>query len=160
MHELGHAIGLHHEQVRRDRDDHLWVRFDHIDPYYRYNSEMEREDNIDNYGVAYDYASIMHYGEDVSKSPAVFVRPIKTSSNGKVFRVTVPFLRGIHRWPANSPQKGDSNAELWCLFFICAWIQENGLINNHEAGDLRRLSAHYDVIVMHRRMAFWNDHLL
>ena len=29
---------------------------------------------------------------------------------------------------------------------ISVWI--NGLINNHEAGDLRRYSAHYDVIVM------------
>ena len=28
----------------------------------------------------------------------------------------------------------------------CAWI--NGWVNNHEAGDLRRHRAHYDVIVM------------
>ena len=32
------------------------------------------------------------------------------------------------------------------VFFICAWI--NGWVNNHEAGDLRRHRAHYDVIVM------------
>ena len=32
------------------------------------------------------------------------------------------------------------------VFFICAWI--NGLVNNREADDLRRHSAHYDVIVM------------
>ena len=73
MHELGHAIGLHHEQNRRDRDDHLWIRFDHIDPYYRFASEMERADNIDNYGVPYDYASIMHYGEDVRESTGTVV---------------------------------------------------------------------------------------
>ena len=30
--------------------------------------------------------------------------------------------------------------------FICAWI--NSWVNNHEAGDLRRHRAHYDVIVM------------
>ena len=29
---------------------------------------------------------------------------------------------------------------------ICAWI--NGWVNNHEAGGLRRLRAHYDVTVM------------
>ena len=29
---------------------------------------------------------------------------------------------------------------------IYAWI--NGLVNNREAGDLRRYRAHYDVIVM------------
>ena len=30
--------------------------------------------------------------------------------------------------------------------FICVWI--NGLVNNREAGDLRRYRAHYDVTVM------------
>ena len=29
---------------------------------------------------------------------------------------------------------------------ICVWI--NGSVNNREAGDLRRYSGHYDVIVM------------
>ena len=38
-----------------------------------------------------------------------------------------------------------SDAELWS-FLICAWI--NGWVNNREAGNLRRLHAHYDVIVM------------
>ena len=55
------------------------------------------------------------------------------------------FMRGIHRWPANSPLKGQ-----WCIAlmfsFICTWI--NGWVNNGEAGDLRRHRAHYDVIVM------------
>ena len=56
-----------------------------------------------------------------------------------------PFVRGIHRSPVNSPHKG-----LWrgALMFslICVWI--NDWVNNHEAGDLRRYLAHYDVIVM------------
>ena len=56
-----------------------------------------------------------------------------------------PFVRGIHRWPVNSPHKG-----LWrgTLIFplICAWI--NGWVNNHEAGDLKCDGAHYDVTVM------------
>ena len=32
------------------------------------------------------------------------------------------------------------------LSLICAWI--NGLVNNREAGDMRRHGAHYDVILM------------
>ena len=56
-----------------------------------------------------------------------------------------PFVRGIHRWPVNSPNKGQ-----WCgaLMFsmIYAWI--NGWVNNREAGDLRCHRAHYDVAVM------------
>ena len=34
---------------------------------------------------------------------------------------------------------------------ICAWI--NGSVNNHEAGDLRRNRAHYDVTVMRKHVS-------
>ena len=56
-----------------------------------------------------------------------------------------PFVRGIHRWPVNSPHKGQWRGAL-TFSLICAWI--NGWVNNREAGDLRRHRAHYDVIVM------------
>ena len=55
------------------------------------------------------------------------------------------FVRGIHRAPVNSPHKGQWRGALM-FSLICARI--NGWVNNHEAGDLRRLRAHYDVIVM------------
>ena len=56
-----------------------------------------------------------------------------------------PFVRGIHWLPVNSPHKGQWR---WALMFtlICSWI--NGWVNNHEAGDLRRHHAHYDIIAM------------
>ena len=62
-----------------------------------------------------------------------------------------PFVRGIQRWPVNSPHKGQW---LRALMFslICTWI--NGWVNNPEAGDLRRHQAHYDVIVMVRNSVF------
>ena len=51
-----------------------------------------------------------------------------------------PFVRGIHR-----PHKGQWRGALK-FSVICIWI--NGWVKNHEAGDLRRYRAHYDVIVM------------
>ena len=56
-----------------------------------------------------------------------------------------PFVRGIHRSPVNSPHKGQWRGALM-FTLICARI--NGWVNNREAGDLRRHSAHSDVIVM------------
>ena len=56
-----------------------------------------------------------------------------------------PFVRGIHRSPVNSPHKGQWRGTLM-FSLICVWI--NDLVNNREAGDLRRYRAHYDVIVM------------
>ena len=64
---------------------------------------------------------------------------------GKHFPCYWPFVRGIHRSPVNSPHKGQWRGALM-FSLICLWI--NYWINSHEAGDLRRYRAHYDVIVM------------
>ena len=68
-----------------------------------------------------------------------------TSSNENIFRVTGPFLRGIHRSPVNSPHKGQWFGALM-FSLICGWI--NAWVNNCKAGDLIHHRAHYDVIVM------------
>ena len=56
-----------------------------------------------------------------------------------------PFVRGVTRWPVDSPQKGQWRGA-FMFSLICAWIK--GWVNNRQAGDLRRHQAHYDVIVM------------
>ena len=56
-----------------------------------------------------------------------------------------PFVRGIHRWPVNSPHKGQRRRALM-FSLICSWI--NFSVNNGEAGDLRHHCAHYDITVM------------
>ena len=58
------------------------------------------------------------------------------------------FVRGIHRWPVDSPHKGQWR---WALMFslICAWT--NGWVNNRDADDLRRHRTHHDVTVMAKR---------
>ena len=56
-----------------------------------------------------------------------------------------PFVRGIHRYPVNSPHKGQWRRALM-FSLICARV--NGWVNNGEAGDLRRNRAHYGVTVM------------
>ena len=56
-----------------------------------------------------------------------------------------PFMRGIYRWPVNSPHKGQWRGA-FMFSLICAWI--NGWVNNRQAGDLKRHRAHCDVSVM------------
>ena len=56
-----------------------------------------------------------------------------------------PFVRGNHWSPVNSPHKGQWRGAL-IFSLISAWA--NGWTNNLDAGDLRRLRAKYDVIVM------------
>ena len=63
----------------------------------------------------------------------------------ETFSALLALCAGIPWSLGNSPHKGQ-----WCraliLSLVCAWI--NGWVNNHEAGDLRRHHAHYDITVM------------
>ena len=56
-----------------------------------------------------------------------------------------PFVQGIHRFPVNSPHKGQWRG---ALMFSLVCVGLNGWINNREAGDLRRYRTHHDVTVM------------
>ena len=56
-----------------------------------------------------------------------------------------PFVKGIHRWPVDSPHKGQWRGAL-VFSLICACT--NGWVNNRDASYLRRHRAHYDVTVM------------
>ena len=67
------------------------------------------------------------------------------SSNGDIFRVTGHLYGEFTGPPVNSPPKGQWHGALM-FSLICVW--KNSLVNNREAGDLRRHRTHYDVTVM------------
>jgi len=60
LHELGHVIGLHHEQCRTDRDSSLKIVWDNISMMG--SLQYTTEKGATNYGIPYDFCSIMHYG--------------------------------------------------------------------------------------------------
>ena len=59
IHEIGHTIGLWHEQSREDRDHFIEIVFDNIQEDFRHNFDQHITDG-DDIGD-YDYGSIMHY---------------------------------------------------------------------------------------------------
>lgn len=79
VHEIGHALGMWHEQSRADRDNHVRILWENIEEGHQYNFNQHLTDGND-YGE-YDYQSIMHYG------------PYSFSKNGQ--KTIVPLIEGV-----------------------------------------------------------------
>jgi Astacin (Peptidase family M12A) len=59
IHEIGHTVGLWHEQSRADRDDFVTVIMQNVMAGMEHNFDQHINDGED--VEAYDYGSIMHY---------------------------------------------------------------------------------------------------
>ncbi|KAM6976019.1 bone morphogenetic protein 1-like isoform 3-T3 [Tautogolabrus adspersus] len=64
VHELGHVIGFWHEHTRPDRDQHVSIIRDNIQPGQEYNFLKMEPDEVDSLGEVYDFGSIMHYARN------------------------------------------------------------------------------------------------
>lgn len=64
VHELGHVIGFWHEHTRPDRDQHVAIIRDNIQPGQEYNFLKMEPEEVESLGETYDFDSIMHYARN------------------------------------------------------------------------------------------------
>ncbi|XP_050080892.1 zinc metalloproteinase nas-14-like [Anopheles maculipalpis] len=62
IHELLHTLGFLHMHTASDRDFYVDINFDAIKPGQQSNFQGYNSSLVDDYGIPYDYESVMHYG--------------------------------------------------------------------------------------------------
>lgn len=71
-HEIGHALGMLHEQSRSDRDDYIVVQWHHMEPKWQSQFRIAEKAYT---AEPYDYLSVMHYGQMSHDKPWFTVKP-------------------------------------------------------------------------------------
>ena len=94
IHEIGHTVGLWHEQSREDRDKYVEILWENVQdgkqPDGTYDPTKDNRHNFDQHITdgdqigSYDYCSIMHYG-------AWYFSKYKNSPDKPTIRIKQPF---------------------------------------------------------------------
>lgn len=61
VHEMIHALGFRHMQSTYNRDDYVQIVWENVQPGTEHNFRLYDADTVTNFGMDYDFGSVMHY---------------------------------------------------------------------------------------------------
>jgi hypothetical protein len=118
IHEIGHSLGMWHEQARADRGDHILVNLANVEPGKEHNFNTFSAAGNDGRDVGpYDLDSIMHYGSfafSTNGQPTITLLDGSTFTTNRtaVTATDVCTVQRFHGWGQRSDINGDGYADL------------------------------------------------
>ncbi|XP_036375467.1 low choriolytic enzyme-like [Megalops cyprinoides] len=106
QHELLHALGFHHEHVRSDRDKHIEILFENIEPDEQHNFNKV---NTNNLGTPYDYNSVMQYERyafSKNGKPTMIPKPNENVEIGKAKKMSPNDILRVNKLYECSKKEG------------------------------------------------------
>ncbi|KAL3993375.1 importin subunit alpha-1/8 [Sarotherodon galilaeus] len=97
QHEVLHALGFHHEQIRSDRDQYVKILTENIIPGQESNFEKVLTNNLQ---TPYDFNSVMHYGRysfSRNGQPTIVARSNPNLDFGNAFQMSANDIARINR---------------------------------------------------------------
>ncbi|XP_061871822.1 bone morphogenetic protein 1 isoform X1 [Colius striatus] len=176
VHELGHVIGFWHEHTRPDRDDHVSIIRENIQPGQEYNFLKMEPEEVESLGETYDFDSIMHYARNTF-SRGIFLDTIlpKYDVNGvrpaigqrtRLSKGDIAQARKLYRCPAcgetlqesqgnfSSPEFPNGySAHMHCIWRISVTPGEKIILNFTTLDLYRSRLCWYDYVEV--RDGFW-----
>uniref|UniRef100_A0A0K0FEH5 Metalloendopeptidase n=1 Tax=Strongyloides venezuelensis TaxID=75913 RepID=A0A0K0FEH5_STRVS len=119
LHEIGHALGLLHEQSRSDRDKYVYIDLDNVHKDNRKNFKKFNYTSNKNYSTSYDYASVMHYPQyafAIKSGKVVITSKLDNAYNkmmGQRIKMSFNDFKIINLYHCNT----------------CYWVDKNGKRN-------------------------------
>ncbi|CAI4224895.1 unnamed protein product [Auanema sp. JU1783] len=140
IHETMHALGVNHQHLRMDRDQHLTIDWSNINPQHYDYFVVADSKLYTTYGVKYDYGSIMHYNAytaAVNVTKPTMVPKLNTAENlrllGQRTRMSksdIEILNKMYCKPANCEDK-NVYCGAWALKELCNNPSHKGwMVNN------------------------------
>ncbi|XP_028564239.2 bone morphogenetic protein 1 isoform X4 [Podarcis muralis] len=176
VHELGHVIGFWHEHTRPDRDEHVSIIRENIQPGQEYNFLKMEYEEVESLGETYDFDSIMHYARNTF-SKGIFLDTIhpKYEVNGvqpvigqrtRLSKGDIAQARKLYKCPACGATLQDSqgnfsspefpngySAHMHCIWRISVTPGEKIILNFTSMDLYRSRLCWYDYVEV--RDGFW-----